>query len=169
MWSMDEIKDAAGSKFLVAVTYGSYTPEGTKSRIPKLARRGDKILENVAGKYRIAQKQKPKNERPLGTTDFVSAQALFYVGVAMGIHDVIRMSIKQWEYFFESAIGYPTKHIMRYVSEVVEALTGAIEINSGYETACAFVEDNVITPIANEVFVDTDEILRVSRQKLLFY
>ncbi|MEX0877815.1 MAG: hypothetical protein WDZ40_03070 [Candidatus Spechtbacterales bacterium] len=169
MWTIDRIKRVAGSGFYPAITLPSYASKvgGMKCKIPRLARRGDAILHKAVIDYRAREKDKGVKNIP-GNPDFESAKTLFKVAIILGLHEVVRMSPEHREEFLELASQEePTKHIMRNLSEPLEALIGVIEYSAGYDTAIDFIHDNVIETVIRDIQVDTSSALLNSLQNEL--
>ena len=165
MWSMDKIKETAGMRFRDAVTLPSFHRH-FKCKIPKLARRGDKLLAKIVQQYRTKE---AAEGRPTGI-NFESAEALFRVGLALGVQYELRSSRRHMEEFFERALEDPTKHIMRNISEPMEAIIAVIEANSGYDTAVAFIRENIIEPLAdNEFNPNIEKLLYKGAEHQLVY
>jgi len=168
MWSMDKIRRAAGSGFYPAITLPSYASMfgGMKCKIPRLARRGDEILHKAVIDFRAQQKD--KGVKIPGNPDFESAKALFMVSIMLGLHEIVRMSPEHRGEFLELASQEePTKHVMRNLSEPLEAIIGAIEANMGYGMSLSFAHDNVIDIVMSGAEVDTGIILSQSLQNEL--
>lgn len=162
-----DLENKIGYKFkdsnllLEALTHSSFVGEcksGTRNHYERIEFLGDAVLELVSSKY-LYQLQPPMKEGVMTKTraSLVCEQALFDVAVSLELGDFLFLGKG------EEKTGGRTKPSI--LADVIEAIIGAIFLDSGYDEASAFIHRFVLSNIKErDLFTDYKSRLQIVLQ-----
>ncbi len=140
-----------------AVTHSSYSNERKINKIGNYERLeflGDAVLELTSSEFLFAKEPKlPEGKMTKTRASLVCEQALAYCARDLGLGDYIRFGKGE-----ESTGGRNRDSI---IADVVEAIIGAIYIDSGFEDAKQFIYQYVLSDLEDkQLFYDAKTILQ---------